>query len=64
MPETFELVVDAQGNMAQGQPGGLVEVMNRINVLEQKVDANAALLNEIKATVDTLKSKLPGAKIG
>jgi len=59
MAGRFEIVVDEQGNMTQGHPGGIGEIVSRLDALEQKIDIQ---FSEVKETLAILVAKLPGAQ--
>jgi len=45
--------------MTQGHPGGIGEIVSRLDALEQKIDIQFI---EVKETLAILVAKLPGAQ--
>jgi hypothetical protein len=56
--ETFELLLGEDGELHKGQPGGIQEVLNRLDIINAKLD----VLLENTGSVEGLNTKFPEAQ--
>lgn len=56
--EVYELLVDEQGRLFQGQKGGIKEILKKLEVMDAKLER---LLTKV-GTIDIINAKVPGGQ--